>query len=282
MMWRWLGWLSGKVRGKGRSVSEHTAFLARYKHLRQVGLQFNNRLVQSIPKSVLDEGGKKLGILKKGVLVLDSEDEIAVLMDYCIYDVQRQGRNTVERYLVEFPPAPDSDEMVLLKAMCEARYSLFAVEAVESGIGVHVRDLLRDEPHFIVDIGFSRTAPIGMILAARIMAPEGIAMTTGAALPVGVLSAADRATFLRQMVATLQAMDFRHPSRQKASELAATIIRRCLEHGAAERIQYIDPRSRRGPDRAPAAPPSRSRIGRNDPCPCGSGRKFKNCCAARK
>jgi uncharacterized protein YecA (UPF0149 family) len=25
---------------------------------------------------------------------------------------------------------------------------------------------------------------------------------------------------------------------------------------------------------------SRSTAGRNDPCPCGSGRKFKKCCAA--
>ncbi|MFN5533520.1 MAG: SEC-C metal-binding domain-containing protein, partial [Planctomycetaceae bacterium] len=22
----------------------------------------------------------------------------------------------------------------------------------------------------------------------------------------------------------------------------------------------------------------RERVGRNDPCPCGSGKKFKNCC----
>jgi hypothetical protein len=25
-----------------------------------------------------------------------------------------------------------------------------------------------------------------------------------------------------------------------------------------------------------------SKVGRNDPCPCGSGRKFKQCCAAKQ
>jgi hypothetical protein len=25
----------------------------------------------------------------------------------------------------------------------------------------------------------------------------------------------------------------------------------------------------------------RRRIGRNDPCPCGSGKKFKHCCAGK-
>src|SRR5262249_16349800 len=28
-----------------------------------------------------------------------------------------------------------------------------------------------------------------------------------------------------------------------------------------------------------APPPRRSKVGRNDPCPCGSGKKYKRCCA---
>ena len=28
----------------------------------------------------------------------------------------------------------------------------------------------------------------------------------------------------------------------------------------------------------PGAPARRAKVGRNDPCPCGSGRKFKKCC----
>ncbi|MCD6365463.1 MAG: SEC-C domain-containing protein [Planctomycetes bacterium] len=27
--------------------------------------------------------------------------------------------------------------------------------------------------------------------------------------------------------------------------------------------------------------PADAPVGRNDPCPCGSGRKFKNCCGKR-
>src|SRR5437764_3440116 len=169
------------------TMAQHAAILARYKHLRQAGLELNNRLVKTLPRSVLDEGGKKLGILKKNVLVLDTEDEIAVLMDYCIYDIRRQGINAVERYLAESPPPADSDEMVILQAMRQARYSLFMVEATAPGVGVHVRDLLRDEPLFLVDVGFSASGAPGYVLAARIMAPEGITETTGAALPFGVL-----------------------------------------------------------------------------------------------
>jgi SEC-C motif len=276
MMWEWLRRIASET------GSEHAALLARYQHLRRVALLLNNRLVKTLPKSVLDEGGKKLGILKKGVLVLDTEDEISVLMDFCLYDVRRQGVNAIERYLTESPPPADSDEMVLLQAMRQARYSLFAMESTEPGIGVRVRDLLLDEPLFLMDVGFSRTARPGMVLATRVMAPEEIGMTTGAALPVGVLSPADRTGFLQKMMAASKGADFRRLSHEEASEVAAQVIRTCLRQGAAEHIEYVEP-GRPG-SRAPvsATPPAPRRIGRNDPCPCGSGRKFKHCCGGRR
>src|SRR5439155_8740576 len=113
------------------TMTRHAELLPRYKHLRRVGLELNNRLVKTVTRSILDEGGKKLGILKRDVLTLDTEDEIAVLMDYCIHDVRRRGVNAVERYLATAPAAPESDEMVLLQALRQARYSLFAVESAE-------------------------------------------------------------------------------------------------------------------------------------------------------
>ena len=263
-------------------MTQHAELLARYQHLRQVGLQLNNRLVQTLSRSVLNEGGQRLGILKKNVLVLDSEDEMAVLMDYCIHDVRRQGANAIERYLAESPPPPDSDEMLLLQALRQARYSLFAVESVEPGVGVHVRDLLRDESLFLVDVGFSRTASVGMILAARVMMPGGIGMTTGAALPVGLLSPAERARFLQNLMTIFKDIDFRRLLPEEASELAAALIRTCLQQGAAARIKYIEPRLGSGRSRGSAAPPPARRVGRNERCPCGSGRKFKHCCGARR
>jgi hypothetical protein len=280
-MWHWLRRLARIVRGEGRMSPDQAAMLARYQHLRRVGLELNNRLLQLVSKSIFDEGGKKLGILKKNVLVLDSEDEMAVLADYCIHDVRRQGANAIDRYLAKSPPPPESDEMVLLQALRHAYFSLFAVESTEPGVGAHVRDLLRDEPLFVVDVGFSRTASRGMVLATRVMAPEGIWMTTGAALPVGVLPAAAQAGFRQDMAEDFPGMDFRRLSPQQASELSARIIRSCLRQGAAEHIQYVEPTKLPG-GRGPvsAAAPAARPVRRNQPCPCGSGKKFKHCCGA--
>lgn len=57
-------------------------------------------------------------------------------------------------------------------------------------------------------------------------------------------------------------------------DLAAVLARR------RQRMKQVRPPARRGA-RAPAGPARRrERPGRNDRCPCGSGRKYKNCCGA--
>lgn len=253
-----------------------TESLERYKHLRRVGLELNNRLGATVDRSVLNEGGKRLGMLKRDTLVLETEDEIAVLIDFCLHDVRRHGATAIERYLSESPPAPGSDEWVLLQAKRRARYSLLVAESAEPGLGIHVRDQLRDEPLFLVDVGLGHTAAVNMVLAARIMAPEGIGMTTGAALPVGVLSPAEQSRYMHRLKTTFPGMDFGNLSPEESSDLTAHIIRTCLRRGAAERVRYVEP------GRVQEALSSAQRIGRNDPCPCGSGKKFKHCCGSQR
>jgi len=265
-----------------RTMVHRAELLVRYKHLRKVGLELNAQLVKTLSRSVLDEGGRKLGILEQNVLTLDSEDEIAVLMDYCIHNVRRHGVTAIEQYLAEFPPAPESDELVLLQALRQARYSLFTVEETEPGVGIQARDLLRDEPLFLVDVGLSRTASVGIVFAARVMAPEGIGMTTGTALPIGEMSPVERGRFLDGLKHSFPGMDFGNLSPEEAGDLAAVIIDNCLQHGAAKRIEYLDPGQLSSRNPVPQALPSAQRIGRNDPCPCGSGKKFKRCCGARE
>jgi hypothetical protein len=119
-----------------------------------------------------------------------------------------------------------------------------------------------------------------MILAARIYAPDGITQTTGAALPVSLVPEASRDTIVRSLLAGFEDRDFHNLSPEKASALAQTFIRNCLKMGAAEHIHYETPQ-RGGPSpRRLTTAPAPGHIGRNDPCPCGSGKKFKKCCGA--
>ncbi|MBN2475975.1 MAG: hypothetical protein JXB62_15290 [Pirellulales bacterium] len=86
---------------------------------------------------------------------LGSEDETCVLIDYCVYDVYHDGQNTVEQYLGDCPPDPDSDEMTCLAAMRYATYAMVAVRRVERGVGRHVRNLFTEETRLLVDVKLS-------------------------------------------------------------------------------------------------------------------------------
>ncbi len=254
------------------TTPDRAGIVTRYKHLRAVGRTLNQKLVQRLSKDVLHEGGKKLGILQRGTLVFNSEDETSVLMDYCIYDVYRNGRNAVEQYLLDSAPAPESDEMVCLRAMQRAVYSLFIVESVIRGVGVAVRGVLSDTAIVVVDMGFGSTAQPGVVFASRLLFHEGFAMTGGAVLPLSVLPE-DQQQSLKMKLAEAAAPD------DSGYFDPAALIRACLSRGCSSHIRYQEPSGRLVAQQG-ASEGTRS-VGRNDPCPCGSGKKFKKCCLKR-
>ena len=257
-------------RNERGTTPDRAGILARYKHLRVVGRTLNHKLVQRLSKDVLQEGGKKLGFLQRGTLVFNLEDETAILMDYCIYDVRRNGCNAVEQYLADSAPAPESDEMVCLRAMQRVVYSLFVVESVIRGFGVEVRDLLSNKEIVVVDMGFSTSARPGIVFASRLLFHEDFSMTGGAALPLGVLTEDQQQSVTKNLAAIPDDSGYFDP---------APLIRACLSRGSSSHIRYQEPSGRLVAQQR-ASEGIRS-VGRNDPCPCGSGKKFKNCCLKR-
>jgi hypothetical protein len=156
--------------GISRSLAtEYQDVLTRYQRFRPIRFRLNDELVRRLPRDVLDEGARKLGILRRGVFVFDNEDESSVLMDYCIYNVFRRGRNAVEQYLCDCPPDPNSDEMACLGAMKQATYALVVVLRVEPGVGCHVRNLFTEEKRLLADIGLAKSARPGTLMATRLL-----------------------------------------------------------------------------------------------------------------
>jgi hypothetical protein len=135
------------------------------------------------------------------------------------HDVRRNGKNAIERFLAESPPPANSDEMLLLKAKRQARYSLFEIIGVEPNVGIELRDLLRNQTMFIVDVGFSQTGQRGAVLASRMMVADGIGMTTGAALPVSGFSRGDWERFVQTLATMLKGADVSRLPPEVASKL---------------------------------------------------------------
>jgi hypothetical protein len=234
--------------------------VGRYLRLRAVAMKLNTVLLKQLPKDALDEGGRELGFLRKGVFVFDSEDESTILMDYCLYNVLRQGRNTIQTFLARNPPPEGSDESLVLQGMSKAWYSLCSVVEVEPGAGVRVQDIFRQAEHLLIDIGLSRSAVPGALMATRVIPLDGFLMTTGAGLPLGGGSAR-REKLIGQVTNVIFANNiasirYRGPEEQEYQP-----------HEGHSQRQRLVPVQTVG------------RVGRNERCPCGSGKKFRKCCA---
>jgi hypothetical protein len=268
---------------------DQAALLAEYHRLREASRALHNRLIRQIPKTVLTASAERLGLLsptpgRRGeeTLLLEDEYEISVLMDYCVYHGRADGHTVIGRALAAAPPPTGSEERRLLQAMQHARFSVFAVEEAVPGIGVQVRDLLRDELLFLVDIGFSQTAEPGLLLAGNVIALPELSMTTGAMLPVDRTIADDLVQHLPERFSTATVEQFRRLSPSDQAELAGFVLRACLAGGAASHVVAGDVETGLGPPAAHRARPRAARRQpRNAPCPCGSGQKYKRCCGRR-
>ena len=248
-------------------------------------MRLNNELVHRLSRDMLDEGAKKIGIYHDGTFVFENEDETSVLMDYCIYNVYRNGRNAVEQYLCDDPPDPDSDEMACLQAMQHGIYALVAVLRVEPGVGCHVRNLFTEETRLLVDIGLSKTAKPGTVIATRLLDFGGFVAAGGAALPLGILDSDELDEWQRKLRAGVD---------DERSD-PAPLIRACLRRGASANIRYEGMNTQRRSDvggsslpvensghrRLAVAKRHASKAVTNRRCRCGSGKMFKNCCGKR-
>lgn len=252
--------------------------LERYKHMRAINFRLNNKvLTRYAARETVEEAARRLGIWEQGRIIFDTEDQVAVLMDYAYYDCFQDGSNAVDRYAAENPPAPGSDEETLVAAMRQAFFSVFRVNKVVTGIGVHVLDILSDRQYFLADVGISGTAEEALVFISRVLPFEDFIMTCGAALPADGAAQTSIGNHLNSMPKS--PLDEEPMTREEKADMAASMIRFCLESGSSEDIRYSEAAEDQTENSQMIPFPSAdAKAGRNESCPCGSGKKYKRCC----
>jgi len=255
------------------AVLDYEDIIARYRRMRKVGVELNKILPRYVSKEGLEATARKLGFWQKGTLVFDDMDQTTVLFDQAIHGYFTDGRNAVDRYLADHPPGPESDQEAVLAAKKRSFFSLFQVERIVPSVGVHVHDILRDRRYFMADVGFSQTAVTGLVLATRVLPFENFLTTSGAPLPV---EADTLAKIFRLPALNRPSQDIEGMSEQEMADVTAAVIHLCLKGNSSRGISYqqLDEVARK--EGTPGA--GEPHVGRNDPCPCGSGRKYKKCC----
>lgn len=216
---------------------DEEARIERYKAFRKAGVQLNTALAKQVPKPAVPEFGKKLGLLKTGTLILNNDDEIAILYDYCLHHYRRAGKNTIERYLEQSPPPPDSTEAELLRAMLASRYSLFRVLEILPHRGATLQDLVRGDTLALMDITLSETGMPGIILAGRILPLADFNMSSGTLVPVSEWVFEDK---LKPVIHKFFHDPQATPAPAQQASFAAEVLRIALREGGEDNSFYTD------------------------------------------
>jgi hypothetical protein len=219
--------------------------LARHRRRRQILRAHQNSAVDMISPTAMRRCARRLGLLEGNDLRLESESESIILKDHIIYDHRERGRSVVDRYLAKLPPADDPDEKTVHNAMAGARFSVFRVVRVVSGLGVFVDDALRGGGRgpFVVDENLSRSATPGFLLAARLLPMGDYACCSGAAIPISGETLAMLQLLLEPIIRVGDGPDAADTElrRQLETEVAIAVIAAGLEEGGGSRVKYVSP-----------------------------------------
>ncbi len=175
------------------------------------------------------------------MLVLDNEDELTVLFDYCLHNYRRADKNIIERYLETSPPPASSDEMLVLQGKLKSYYSVFSVKEVRKGKGATLLDVIKNKEILLMDIGIGQSAVPGLVFAGRIVPVEDFYMTTGTFLPVSNKQVLEKGIIpvFNKFLRHKQAGEVNFSPAQEAA-LSAQIIRLLLRAGALDKMMYRD------------------------------------------
>ncbi|MBN1337363.1 MAG: hypothetical protein JXB39_15505 [Deltaproteobacteria bacterium] len=129
-----------------------------YRRLHEARRRLNDRLMNRLDRRQVEVAARTLGFWHEGILVFDSEEDSAVLVDFAIHATGEGGRNAPRGLLDDGALGLDDDERRLLAGMVHARFGLYRVDEVLPGFGVRVRNLFSKQSYDLADMGLSETA----------------------------------------------------------------------------------------------------------------------------
>lgn len=152
-----------------------------YRRYRAALLPLHHKIIDAyVDQTILEKAARALKLGGNRRLLLGSEDDLSVLMDYGLYEISTSGQNLVQRYKTEKSEQSDI-ERELLAAMVKAQTGLFQVQDTDAQKAQVVMQELTGErrPITLTDINFSQTVLRESILFFRMIELSNVSMTSG-------------------------------------------------------------------------------------------------------
>lgn len=172
--------------------------LQRYRQLRAVGVHLHHGAMRYVGRRAILEHAQRLGLAFGETLVMDDDEEMAMVFDLALYTAKDGRSRAIDRYAKAISVGADTNDALMLDAMRRARFSLWRIERRHDATGFIVMDVLRavrnrvngpivtsaEFETWLVDEAFEKFGLEGLSFAARLCEPEDFAMTSGVVVPV--------------------------------------------------------------------------------------------------
>lgn len=209
---------------------------ARYRHLRAISTQHHMDILKLVSRDALLQKARRLGLAHGRTFLLEDIDEMNYVFDLSVYTAEAGRARAVDRYARSAQFAAQSDEMLVLRAMCAARFSILYIVRRHETAGLVAMDLFRDAPVWLVDIGLESSVADGEIIATRLFTPDQFSMTAGVFAPFDVEGLEELCDLLPRRVGDMQ-IDLAIDDRR----FAEAVYKMALAEGATDRMGYLDP-----------------------------------------
>lgn len=168
----WLKNLLTKGSGSSKAASAEAHRTAR-ESLKTLQLS----LIKQLPPSAFPEAAKKLGLAKVGTIVIQQDDEFAVVYDHCIHHHRRTGKNIIER-------TAESDTLAdMLMALNDSFFSVFKVDEINPHLGAQLTDMITGTPLSLFDRSVADNGQKNLLLVGRLVPIDGGYISTGWLIP---------------------------------------------------------------------------------------------------
>jgi len=217
----------------------------------------------------------------EGRVVMPLDDQMVIQLEWAFHDVMLDGQTILTRVAAN-PPELTPKALRALRNRPHARYSVFRLNSLVPELGGEFEDLIFGGKFAVLDLPTAENKKSGDLMATRIYWTGEYWTHSSGRFFVGP----GLLPLIRKRVNEIAGQSpYEDLPSNVRSQVTTEIIRACAEDMANQDPLEVDwgvlnKFKKKLPSGSTQAPPGKPRVGRNDPCPCGSGLKYKHCCGS--
>jgi hypothetical protein len=209
--------------------------LARYLRYREISKRLHDQILKSISGDALLNQARRLGLARGRTLLLEAVEEIYYVYDLAIYTAPADRSRAIDRYAKSAKFDAQSDERLMLEAMCASQFAILLIERRHDTLGLIATDILRNSKVWLLDVGIESSMDDGELIATRLITPGPFSMTAGVNVPFEIEMLEPVCMMLPQRVANGKLSRIAEDRR-----FAETVYKVGLADGVMDRLAYLD------------------------------------------